>query len=96
MNQQFNPQAAMNEKELMNDLLNTEKEIAKLYTTAITESSCPNMRQVLTQNMQQTCTDQYNLFDQMRTKGYYQTKDAQADEVQQAKQKFTTMRNQLS
>ncbi len=96
MNQQFNPQAAMNEKELMTDLLNTEKEIAKLYTTAITESSCPNMRQVLIQNMQQTCTDQYNLFNQMRTKGYYQTKDAQASDVQQAKQKFTTMRNQLS
>ncbi|MGI5878526.1 MAG: spore coat protein [Christensenellales bacterium] len=89
-------QPIMSEKELMYDLLNQEKEIAKLYATAITESSCPNMRQVLNQNMQQTCADQYSLFDQMRNKGYYQSKDAQASEVQQAKQKYSTMRNQIS
>ena len=28
----------------------------------------PNMRQVLNQNMRQTCADQYSLFDQMRNR----------------------------
>lgn len=85
----------LSEKEMLHDLLNSEKSMVSLYATAITESTCPDLRQVLIQHMQQTCQDQYMLFDQMRSKGYYEIKDAQAGDTQQAKVKFTNMRNGL-
>jgi spore coat protein F len=85
----------MGEKEILNDLLNTEKEIMKLYSSAVTESSCPNMRQVLMRNITQTADDQFNIFNIMVNKGYYQKKDAQEQDVQQAKQKFQQMQSQL-
>ena len=85
----------MSEKELLNDILNQEKSIVTLYSSAITESTCQDLRQVFTQNLQQTCQDQYTVFDQMRSKGYYQPKDADTNATQQAKTKFATLRSQL-
>ena len=82
-------------KEILNDLLNQEKQIIGVYSTAVTESSCPNMRQVLLRNITQSSEDQLSVFQTMVTKGYYQTKDAQDQEVQQAKQKFQQMQGQL-
>lgn len=85
----------MGEKEILCDMLNTEKEIVKLYSSAVTESSCPNMRQVLMRNATQAADDQYNVFNVMVNKGYYQKKDAQEQDVQQAKQKFQQLQSQL-
>lgn len=86
----------LSEKELLNDLLNQEKHIVSSYTMAITESSCPNMRNVLSTQFNQTTQDQFKVFDHMRQRGYYPTKDAADADVQQAKQKFQTMESQLS
>ena len=81
----------MNDVELLNDMLITEKNMIKNYSTFITETSCPEMRQVLTNNMTETARDQYNVFDTMRQKGYYQLKDAPSAEVIEAKQKLSQM-----
>lgn len=86
----------MTEQELLNDLLIQEKEIAKNYTTFITETSCPNMRQVLTDNLNCSLQKQYEVFNIMNNKGWYQTKDAQDQDVQQAKQKFQQLNQQIS
>lgn len=85
----------MGEKEILFDILNTEKEIIKTYSTAVTESSCPNMRQVLMNNFKQCTEDQFNVYNTMRSKGYYQGKDAQDQDVQQAKQKYQQLQSQL-
>lgn len=85
----------MGEKEILHDLLNTEKEIIKTYSTAVTESSCANMRQLLLRNITQVSDDQFNIFNTMVNKGYYQKKDAQDQDVQQAKQKFQQLQSQL-
>ena len=85
----------MGEKEIMNDLLQQEKEITKLYSTAITETSCANMRQLLMSNLTQASEDQFGVFNAMVSKGYYQTKDAADQDVQQAKQKFQQLQSQL-
>jgi spore coat protein F len=86
---------AMGEKEILNDLLYTEKQIVAAYSAALTESSCANMRQLLLRNLTQTSDDQYNIFNMMVNKGYYQKKDAQDKDVQQAKQKFQQLQSQL-
>lgn len=83
------------EKEMLNDILNQEKQIASTYTTAITEASCENLRKVFSKNVQDCLQDQYQVFDRMRTLGFYQTKQADATDVEQAKQKFNQIKQQL-
>ncbi len=88
-------QGKLGDQEMLNDILNTEKQLMDSYNTAITESSCRNMRQVLSSIYGQTAQDQYQTFDGMKTRGWYLTKDAQDQDVQQAKQKMTQLKNQL-
>lgn len=88
-------QPSFTEQELMQDILATEKQVISAYSTGITESSCPNLRNVLVDNFSRTQDVQYKVYDAMRQKGWYPTKDAQDNEVQQAKNKSTTMMNSL-
>ncbi len=85
----------MTEKELLADLLNQEKQMMSLYATGIQEASCKNLRKVLSSQFNQTSQDQYELFDQMREKGYYQTQDAVSQRVQQVKNTYKIMQTEL-
>lgn len=84
----------MTEKELLTDLLNEEKQLVKEYATYITEASCTNLRQVLVNNMWECSQDQYSVFDQMRQRNMYQTKDAPDNDVQTAKQSIQQLKNE--
>ena len=88
-------QPNMTEKELLTDLLNQEKQLMSLYATGIQEASCKNLRKILGNQFSQTSQDQYELFDQMREKGYYQAKDATSQEVQQVKNTYKNMQMEL-
>lgn len=88
-------QANLTEQDLLNDLLNQEKQMMSSYTTFISEASCENLRDILTNHFNQTCEDQYQVFDHMRQKGYYQAKDAKTQEVKKAKQTFEQVKASL-
>lgn len=85
----------MTEQELLNDLLNQEKQLIGAYSMGITECSCPNLRSVLTKQYTETCTDQFNVFEQMRQRGFYQTKDASDQDVTTAKQSMQQIHSQM-
>ena len=91
----MNIQLNLSEQDMLEDLLTQEKQYISAYSTFITEASCPNLRHILMTNFDQSCEDQYMIFDLMRRKGYYSTIDAQDNEVNTVKQKFTQMKNQL-
>ncbi|QUH24859.1 spore coat protein [Serpentinicella alkaliphila] len=86
---------AFSEKELMNDLIASEKQVTSAYNTGITETSCPNLRQELTKCLTETQEIQYQLFDAMKQRGWYQTKQAQQQDVQSAKTKYQQMKTEL-
>jgi len=86
---------SMSEKDLMQDLLATEKQVISAYSTGITESSCQNLRNTLVDNFKNNQNIQYKLFDAMKQKGWYPTKDAADNEVQQLKNEATQMMNEL-
>ncbi len=88
-------QPDMTEKELLTDLLNQEKQMMSLYATGIQEASCKNLRKILGNQFSQTSQDQFELFDQMREKGYYQTQDAASQYVQQVKNTYKNMQTEL-
>ncbi|WP_142414649.1 spore coat protein [Hathewaya massiliensis] len=85
----------LSEKELMQDLLTSEKQVIGAYSTGITEASCPNLRNVLVNNFTKEQHIQYKVFDAMSQKGWYPTKDAQTQDVQQLKSQATQMMNEL-
>ncbi|SES87624.1 Coat F domain-containing protein [Natronincola peptidivorans] len=90
-----NHQASFSEKELMNDLIASEKQVTSAYNVGITEASCSNLRQHLTKCLNESQEIQYQIFNAMEKRGWYQTKQAQAQDVQNAKTKYTQMKNQL-
>lgn len=83
------------EKDLMHDLLATEKQTISAYSTGITETSCQNLRNTLVNNFKNAEDIQYKVFDAMKQKGWYQTKDAEDNEVQKLKTESTQMMNEL-
>jgi len=85
----------LSDQDMLTDILCTEKQMMETYNMSITESSCPNMRSVLSGIYGQTAQDQLHTFEQMKSRGWYQTKDAQDQDVQQAKQKMEQVRAQL-
>jgi spore coat protein F len=88
-------QTTLEEKDIMQDLLATEKQVVSSYSVGITETSCPNLRKTLVNNFEKAQDIQYKVFDAMRQKGWYPTKDAPDNEVQQLKTESTQMAQQL-
>ncbi|HEY8389848.1 MAG TPA: spore coat protein [Clostridia bacterium] len=76
------------EKDLLQDMLVLEKDIVRNYASYIVEASCPKLRDTLDQNMSSCADDQFSIFNAMKSRGYYQTKDAPQQEVQQQKEKY--------
>ncbi|AOY75750.1 spore coat protein [Clostridium formicaceticum] len=90
-----NHQASFTEKELMNDLLASEKQVTSAYNVGITEASCQNLRQHLTQCLNDAQQIEYQIFDAMQKRGWYQIKQAQSQDVQNAKTKYNQMKTEL-
>lgn len=87
--------STLTEKDLMHDLLTTEKQIISGYSVGITESSCTNLRDTLINNFKSAQDVQYRVFDAMKQKGWYATKDAPDNEVQDIKNKSNQMMSEL-
>lgn len=84
-------QPSFSEKELMHDLLASEKQVISAYSTGMTESSCQNLRGVLEKNFKNVEQAQYEVFNAMHQKNWYPTKEAPANELQQLKNDSNTM-----
>ncbi len=91
----MNQQPDFSEQELLNDLLNQEKQMVTSYATFLTEASCHNLRKVLSGNLSQTSHDQFQVFEQMRDKGYYQGSDASDQEVLKVKTTYKAMQDEF-
>lgn len=85
----------MNEKDLMQDLLTSEKQVISAYSTGITETSCQNLRNTLVNNFKNAQDIQFKVFDTMKQKGWYTTKDAADNEVNQLKNEANQMMGEL-
>lgn len=86
----------LSEKDMMQDLLATEKQTISSYSTGITETSCENLRKTLLNNFRTSEETQYKIFNSMKQKGWYPTKDAPDADVQAVKDSACTMSQELS
>jgi spore coat protein F len=86
----------LSERELLNDILATEKQLLHAYSTYIAEATCPNLRQELNRIISDTQQIQFDVYNAMQQKGWYNVKNAQLQDVQQTVQTFQQVQTQLS
>jgi spore coat protein CotF len=87
---------ALDEKDSLQDLLNVEKTVVKMYTTAMTEGVSKGFRQTVKKNLNKSAEDQIDVFFMMSELGYAEVKSAPEQVTQELKQKFSKVQTQLS
>ena len=95
MNDCSNGSCTFTDQDRMEDLLAQEKYLIDGYATFIPEASCPELRNVLSDNLNGCFNDQYTVYDKMSNLGWYPTKNAPQAEIDEVKQKFSQLGQQL-
>ena len=86
----------LNEKDSLQDMLNLEKSLVKIYSTAITEGCSKGFRTLIKSHWQEATDDQMKVFLEMTEHGYYQVQSAEETMLSEQKNKFLKVKNQLS
>ena len=90
----MNSEQNLTERELLTDLLHTEKDMAKTYAGNCTEAASPQLRQLLIRHMTECADDQLCVFNEMRSRNMYETKPAPQQEVQTARQNMQNLQDE--
>ena len=85
----MNCNQTMKEKELLTDLLCSQKFVTGVYNTYCNEASTPAMRSCLSSILQDEHRIQEEIFNAMSTRGMYPTEKAEETKINAAKQKFS-------
>lgn len=86
----------MQEKEVFNDVLSSQKFITETYNTFTNECVTPNIRNEFMRILNEEHQIQAEVFDEMQKRGWYQTPAADQQKIQQAKTKYQNMNQQQS
>ena len=71
----------LNEKDAILDMLESEKQLMSLYTTALFEGSTKSIRKNFSENLYGVAENQFSLYTQLSTRGYYRPKQANKADV---------------
>lgn len=85
----------LNEKDSLQDMLESEKQLMTIYTTALFEGSTKAMRKNFSANLLGVAENQYLIFTQMSTRGYYEPKPANKNMIDEANSTFKKQKNAL-
>lgn len=86
----------LNEKDSLQDMLNSEKSLVKIYATAITEGASKGFRTLIKSHWQAAADDQMQVFLEMTELGYYQVESATEQALAAQREKFIKVKTQLS
>lgn len=79
----------MDDRCIMENLLNCSKGVCDLYMHGTIESTTPNVRQAFSEALTSELTMQDEVYKQMSQKGWYHPEQAEQQKVQQIKQQHT-------
>lgn len=80
----------MDDKTIMEGVLMTTKGVCDLYLHATIESSSPDTHKAFCCALNESLCMQDDVYKRMSEKGWYQQQNAQPQQVQQVKQKFSS------
>ncbi|MBO4252289.1 MAG: spore coat protein [Clostridia bacterium] len=86
----------LNEKDSLQDMLNLEKNLAKVYSTLMTEGVSNGFRKTVKEHWNEVVDDQAEVYFMMTDKGYAEVQSAPATTLSEEKNKFAKVRSQLS
>ena len=92
----YKADCTLNEKDSLQDMLNIEKSMVKLYSTAMTEGCSKGFRTLVKQHWDETVDSQMKVFCQMTEHGYYKVETAPQTAISKQKNKFMKVKTQLS
>lgn len=75
------------DKEILTDALDAEKSATSLYNTFANECVNPALRNTFMDLLEKEHNIQFDVFNEMHTRGFYPTPAAEQQKVEQAKQK---------
>ena len=78
----------MQEKEMMEDVLSSQKAITGTYNNFVNECASPEIRNEFLNILNEEHTIQAQVFDEMHKRGWYPTPPAEQQVIDQAKQKY--------
>ena len=78
----------MNDQAIMENLLLTTKGVCDLYMHGTVESSTQNVHQAFDTALADSLCMQEDIYKQMTAKGWYQTQEADTQQIAQVHQKF--------
>ncbi len=81
-------QKCMQDKELMDDVLASEKAMTGSYNTFTNECSTARVRDEFLNILNDAHQIQASVFDEMKKRGWYPTPAAEQNRIAQARQKF--------
>ncbi len=85
----------LNEKDALQDMLESEKQLMTIYTTALFEGSTKAMRKNFSTNLLGVAENQYCIYTQMNTRGYYEPKPANKNLIDEANATYKKQKNAL-
>lgn len=85
----------MNDKDILNDILATEKSLCSNYMTALSEISNDSLYKDLEPILKGTEDAQRKLFNLLFKKGWYTLEKADTNKISQKYQEYTTMAQEL-
>lgn len=77
------------DREMMNDVLSSQKFITSGYNTTANEAGEPSVKNVMMSILDEEHAIQHDVFCEMQTRGWYQTEAAPQNKVQETKDKFS-------
>lgn len=86
---------AFTEEEALTDVLILQKNLIRLYATALTESANKGLRTILQTHYKDINTEQNQTFTNMQKMGYYELQKADKTMLDQKIETFTKMYNSL-
>lgn len=89
----MNVNPTFDDQQKLTDLLNSQKFLTGVYNTYCCEAATPSIRSTLASVMQEEHRIQEALFDEMSTRGWYQTEKAEQNKLDTEKQKFSKTAN---
>lgn len=84
----MNQNAEMSEKEMMDDILCSQKQITGTYNTFANECSAPAVRDEFINLLNEEHQLQADVFSEMQKRGWYAVESAEQQKIDQAKQKY--------
>jgi len=78
----------MQDKELMMDMLSTQKLITSVYSSFANECACKSVRDDFLNMLREEHDIQADIYKEMSNRGWYAVQPAEQQKIAQAKQKF--------